>query len=265
MRKTVINFIRKHFYGYGLSKVFGLGLQKWYHRQLYKSVGGKVQVHGLTLHLDEKDSMQLATGRTKEPETIDRLKQDLKEGMVFIDAGAHVGYYTLLASKLVGKKGKVIAYEPSEHNYEVLKKNVETNNLENVDFYQYAVSEKDGTATFWLSEISTEDNSLFKDTNSAEGLTVKSVKLDTHVKHKVDFMKVDVEGAEHLVLQGAEKIILKDKPVLIVEYRITEERKPQFLELLLNHGYYFEMLDASFSREGYSCNIYATPRKDLNA
>jgi FkbM family methyltransferase len=85
-------------------------------------------------------------GRAWEPEMTEEFRRRVKPGMTLADIGANVGYYTILASRLVGPTGKVLAFEPDEDNLAYLRKNLAENGCGNVQVYPFAVGAKDGEA-----------------------------------------------------------------------------------------------------------------------
>ncbi len=156
-----------------------------------------------------------------EPELI-YLEKVLSSKAVFIDVGANLGIYTLVASKLVGRAGRVIAIEPSVQSFPALQKNIAVNRLTNVLPLSVALAEK--TAKTWLHHgINPGQNSFGKDP-SCNGVgeevvteTLDSVLLQASVDH-VDLIKMDVEGAEELVLRGASRVVTSERPVIIFEF-----------------------------------------------
>lgn len=159
--------------------------------------------------------------------TVTLIKKLLKEGMTFVDLGAHRGYYTLLASKLVGEKGRVFAFEPAPENFALLARNVK--GRRNVSLVQKAVSNKSGTAKFFLSPDDSVTHSLYKVGDNRQWVEVEVTNLDEFFKDKdsnIDFVKMDIEGAEMNALEGMTKTIRENKNLGI----ITEFR-PRFLEI----------------------------------
>lgn len=156
-----------------------------------------------------------------EPE-LTYLEKVLTSSEVFIDVGANLGVYTLVAGKLVGPAGRVIAIEPSVQSFPVLEKNLTLNRLTNVLPLSVALSEKAGRT--WLYHgINPGQHSFGKDP-SCNGVgeevvteTLDSVLLRASVQH-VDVIKMDVEGAEELVLRGATRVVTLDRPVIIFEF-----------------------------------------------
>jgi len=151
----------------------------------------------------------LLTG-TWEPYTTDILKRILREGMIIVDIGANIGYYSLLAASLVGETGRVYAFEPEPHNYNLLKRNISANGYTNIEAHQKAVSSKAGKRALYVGTQS-GTHSLF----NVRETTTKSVMVDLVVmdeffrerKKNVDIVKVDVQGAEMDVLMGMQNVI----------------------------------------------------------
>lgn len=139
----------------------------------------------------------------------------VKEGGVVWDVGAHVGFYSLLASILVGPAGRVVAFEPWPENIVYLKKHLYLNRLENVTVVEKAVSDCTGEA--WFQEGSCRSTGHL----SPQGtLKVKTIRLDDFVQENPalapDYLKIDVEGAELAVLAGAEKLLADFRPTIFL-------------------------------------------------
>jgi len=138
-------------------------------------------------------------------------KELVAEGMNVIDIGANIGYYTLLAAKLVGERGKVFAFEPEPRNYALLLRNVEVNGYKNIIPLQKAVSSKSGKAKLFLDKVESGAHSIYKvRKNNTEAIMVDAVSLDGFFEGKkcpIDIVKVDVEGAEMTILLGMTKIV----------------------------------------------------------
>jgi FkbM family methyltransferase len=131
---------------------------------------------------------------------MDKLARDVRPGMTVFDVGAHTGYYTLAMSRLVGRDGKVYAFEASWRNARTLVRHLQLNNISNVAVINAAVSDCRGVARF------DDNNSDYTGRLSSTGLQqVKTVRLDDYPTP--EFIKMDVEGAEASVLRGAQRII----------------------------------------------------------
>lgn len=176
-------------------------------RILFGPVRGKFWIVGASrnaywLGLYERDKVKLFT-------------EKIHQGDVVYDIGAHVGYYSLLASKKVGKNGCVIAFEPHPTNLHFLYRHLELNRCQNVRVMEAAVAKSSGTSFFRLHP-SRSMGSL-----TAEGeLQVKMVGLDELLSKQElpvpQCLKFDIEGAELLALEGARKLISTTHPKLFV-------------------------------------------------
>ena len=135
----------------------------------------------------------------------------VKKDDVVYDIGANVGFYTLLASELIGPNGRVFAFEPLPRNIFYLKKHIKLNKLNNIAIIEAAVSDKKGVLNF--SEY--ESNATGRLGKEGQ-LKVSSVVLDDLLKDgKIlppNVLKIDVEGAEAEVLKGAGDILSKHRP-----------------------------------------------------
>jgi FkbM family methyltransferase len=149
-----------------------------------------------------------------ETREVEFIRKQLQAGDVFLDIGANAGFYTIIASKIVGSSGHIYAFEPGIAELEMLRRNIANNNLTNVTIVERAVSNEKGTAKFFISNDGAM-NSLAK-TNHPEQIvkgfqTVETTTLDDFIKDfglsQVNFIKIDVEGAEHLVFEGAKQFI----------------------------------------------------------
>ena len=140
----------------------------------------------------------------------------VSKSSVVYDIGAHVGFYTLLASELVQADGKVIAFEPVPRNLHYLKKHIDMNHCANVMVVDAAVSDKSGTCLF------DEDLSNYTGHLSESGnLIVRVVSIDELLMGgKIpapDYIKIDVEGAELLVLRGTKSTLSNYSPKIFLE------------------------------------------------
>jgi FkbM family methyltransferase len=155
-----------------------------------------------------------------EPE-LGYLEKILSPGMTFVDAGACYGIYALAASKLVGKEGRVLAFEPASRAFQVLEENIALNRLANVLAYRVALTEKKGKG--WLyHHANVGCDSLGRDQSFTEsGEEIATDTLDNFLRNlslsRVDVIKMDVQGAEELVLRGASAIVKAQHPIVIFE------------------------------------------------
>lgn len=184
--------------------------------------------------------LELLTGR-HEPETGMQLRRLIKPGMTVLDIGAHVGYYTRMASDIVGEKGRVIAFEPNPHNHAMLKRN--TGNRSNVTLMQVALAEEEGTAELYDYLMMSASGSLHydetlrdvqlsttqRDVDFAPRLdsdfqpktyTVRTASIDSLMQDvdvsSVDVIKMDIEGAEMGALRGMKQTIANSPELALV-------------------------------------------------
>jgi FkbM family methyltransferase len=162
--------------------------------------------------------------------------QTITKGSVVFDIGAHVGFYTLLASMLVQSQGRVFAFEPLPRNAIYLSEHVRINNISNVQIVKAAVTNTCGQLYF--DDIA--GNSMGKIADSGR-IQVKAVSIDELVADGTiplpNFIKIDVEGAEYLVLTGAQQTLIKAQPTLFLATHGNEVHR-QCCDLLIAMGYH---------------------------
>lgn len=169
------------------------------------------------------------------------LEKTIVEGSIVFDLGGHVGFYTLLASELVGPNGKVFVFEPVPRNLFYLKGHLRLNHVSNVTVVEAAVSDRGGKVSF-EEGINSSVGHI-----APEGkLQVKTVVLDELIfKRELptpDYIKIDVEGAEMLALSGAKSLLTNAHPVIFLAThgpRIHQE----CCHLLESLGYKLEPID----------------------
>ena len=156
------------------------------------------------------------------------LSGHLSTGMTFVDVGANNGYFSLMASKMVGPNGTVISVEPSPANYSRLLVNKDINSLTNVRTYNVAMSNNRGFDTMHFG-IDDGQDTLVLPRRQKKSQVVQTTTLDTLLAGtQPDFIKIDVEGYEPEVIEGGNYVLSKsNKLVLSVEYnkQIIRERK----------------------------------------
>ena len=209
----------------------------------------------------------------------------LKPGMTVLDIGAHHGLYTLLASRRVGRTGKVIAFEPSPRERKALRLHLKINSCSNVTVQSQALSDENSQGTLHVVEAwAAGCNSLRPPDVPAKTSPVKVEveRLDdwlaNHQIEQVDFIKLDVEGAELAVLLGAANLLeRRPRPVIIAEVQdiraaawhyaarvivtMLEGRDYTWFQIS-EHG---TLLEIETRRQTFDVNIVAIPneRKEL--
>lgn len=204
-----------------------------------------LQDNGLVCFINTKDLIGWKIFFTGEYErdTNRVLEQYVKDGDVVIEAGANMGSETLLLSRLTGK-GKVYGFEPNPYTFDRLKTNVSINELNNVEVFDLALGEKNGDISFHIypkNFCNAGMSSKYMDTPLTRKITVPQQTLDTFVEaqniRKVDFLKMDIQGAEMDVLMGATATIAKHKPTIFLEaFTIYNDINAMYAELT-KYGY----------------------------
>lgn len=139
----------------------------------------------------------------------------VRPGMTCFDIGANVGFYTLLLSQLAGPEGAVVAFEPVPGNCRFLRQHVKMNSCGNVAVQELALADLDGIARFDTTADSSQGH-----LSALGSLSVNCARMDSLIAAGAisppNLMKVDVEGAEAAVLQGAVEVLARHKPVIFL-------------------------------------------------
>lgn len=174
----------------------------------------------------------------KEGGVVEIVRDYLNPGDVFVDAGAHIGYYSIIAAELVGPSGEIIAFEPHPDHAERVRKNAKLNDFD-VRVEESALSSESNTAELSLADRG-GGHSLTKDGGNTIEITTRS--LDEYSNSEAvtpDLVKVDVEGAEYDVFRGMSELMTDTQPAIICEVhpgRLNADLKEMF-EFLSEHGY----------------------------
>lgn len=134
----------------------------------------------------------------------------LNKDSIFVDAGAHIGFFTVRVAKVCRH---VYAFEPNPESIEILRKNLELNKITNVTVHEVALGSSRSSTKLYLGDTT---STLFPRTDR-KTIEVEVVPLDEMVEH-CDVIKVDVEGYEGEVVAGAKRLIEKSKPIWVIEH-----------------------------------------------
>jgi FkbM family methyltransferase len=208
-------------------------------------------------------------GKNREVKSMQLFERLIDTDNIVLEIGGHIGYLTTFFASCVGHKGEVFVFEPGINNYPYLEKNV--SNFKNINLYQKAVSDIDGELSFYLEDFSGQNNSILPDykgikmnqKNANVSVVQKEVKvqsvtvdsfLDT-IDKKPNFIKIDVEGAEKMVLIGMKNTLSYMKPLLMVE--ITHD-KAEVMTMLHEYGYtlFNENMDEIKHSENIDANTF---------
>jgi FkbM family methyltransferase len=177
---------------------------------------------------------------TAEPHLQRIIRKYVSPGQIVYDIGANIGYVTLSLAKLVGPHGRVFAFEPVPKNIESLRRTLEANRLTTVKLLEAAASNTSGDAIIRMTEnLSTPSLVWHRKNPASKELIIKTVVIDHLVEAgespRPSFVKIDVEGAEGLVLRGMRNTILAANPVLFIE--CSEIGRQISCDLLRESGY----------------------------
>ena len=178
-----------------------------------------------------------------------------RPGMTVVDVGANLGYFTVLASRLVGPEGRVIAVEPNSDNCRLLLSSLRDQGITNVDLLPVACDTATGWA-YYSSHVGSNGGLVEgHDLLARPGVVVPTFRLDDLVTGPVGLLKLDVEGAEGRVVRGAAALIERDRPIVTTELkremleRVSEMSLRDYLGLFEHLGYRATMLNARSGTE----------------
>lgn len=175
------------------------------------------------------------------------LSKLFKPGSVALDVGANIGYYSIFLEKAL-KCRKVLAFEPSPRELEQLHENLELNNCSVVQVISMALGDHMGTTEFYLSKMNFGRNSITEIKKASEKVSVSITTLDdylsNHPEDSVELIKIDIEGAEALMLKGASGTIEKYRPIILfeswlIDSGVFEEINCEATTIIRNHRYEF--------------------------
>jgi FkbM family methyltransferase len=206
---------------------------------------------GFRMKLDLQDPEQLKVyfyGHYHERYEAELVRRLLKDDDGFWDVGANVGYFTLVAATALANRGQIVAFEPGENAFARLVENISLNAYDNIKTFQLAVSDREGEAVLHvLGDIADSSASLYP-AGPAQGIeeVCRTVSLD-HFRREEDLsppdlIKLDVEGAELAVLQGARELMAATPPLLLVEMeeknlRAAGASREAIRQFLAGYGY----------------------------
>jgi len=253
MRKILLSIFKigiKLLSGHGLGEIYPVGVT--YHFLIRHLKSNVAEVNGHKMFLDSKDSLGLSVFGVHEPFATELIKKEVMKGDVVLDIGAHIGYYTLIFAKLVGEEGKVFAFEPAPDNSALLEKNIKINGYRNVLVVEKAVSNKTGKLKLYLSEEDSADYRIYNSHDDRRSIEIEAIRLDDYFwdyDGKIDFIKIDINGAEGEALQGMSNLLKKNKnakiltafwPIGLKSFGIEPE---EYLKLLIEYGFKLHLIN----------------------
>jgi FkbM family methyltransferase len=178
---------------------------------------------GAGLKLRFPQNLDYVSGSSEKP-VQDAMAEHVKRDSVFYDVGANVGFFSLLAARLVGPGGRVHSFEPVSENAASVRENARLSGLSNVTVHEVAVGRAGGSQELLLTAWdggATLSTSVVKPPNPSGRRVVRLVALDDYIKAErlpaPHFVKIDVEGAELDVIEGMARTIAESRPALLYE------------------------------------------------
>lgn len=170
----------------------------------------------------------------------DALKERLKTGDTFFDVGANAGFFTLIASRLVGPTGKCIAFDPSPENASCISEQVLLNGFQNCTVVQEAIADSQGEADFYFATPGSPEGRLGSGQDGEQEIKVKTATLDDACQRfgAPAFVKMDIEGGEALALRGASQLLREARPSWLIELH-SDECERDVREILSAAAYDF--------------------------
>jgi FkbM family methyltransferase len=223
------------------------------------------QAAGLFLSIDPRYEAQYGAG-LHEKSLLECLASHLRQGEVFYDVGAHIGFVTLVGARLVGLEGKVFAFEADPENSSRVLDHARMNSLPQIEVVRSAVWSECKTLSFERASDASSRNTgavvqPAENSNAAEVISIQAVTLDRFAEeHRApNVIKIDVEGAESEVLKGAEAVFREAKPMLICEVHHAEACAA-VSEWLARRDYRWEWLGQEAQFPGH---LLARPRRTI--
>ena len=170
--------------------------------------------------LDEKDSLELLK-RPFESNEVNLVQKVVKKGDRVFDIGANIGFYTTLFSSLVGPAGEIIAFEPDPTNRLILQENLTANHCANTTIYELGVSDKTSSVLLHLCDNNQGMHRIYDSICcGVETIKIDCVALDDFLSTEqlIDFIKMDIEGAEYKALAGMSRILNQEDLILLIEF-----------------------------------------------
>ena len=231
---------------------------RWFSRQQFRPVIGpvvrtstswlrnrpRVVAHGRAagMRIDPAGANAGYALGTTEPLVQDVFAEQVKSGYVVWDIGANIGFYSLIAARLVGD-GEVVAFEPLPANVAAIRRNIELNGVTNVKVVSLALADTEGRADLqihseqtWAKLDTTADTAFQQELDVAGHVSVELSTIDRQLQTlpAPDLVKIDIEGAEVAALRGASELLATCRPIVICELHGTNAAVSELLE---SHGY----------------------------
>jgi FkbM family methyltransferase len=227
-----------------------------------------VDAQGIRLYISEEDKVcaSLRVSGEYEPGVTALLRRVLRPGTNFVDVGANIGFFSVVASRLVGAEGRVFAVEPYPYNVKLLLANLALNRCRNVEVFPFAAAS--APQVFCYDDSAGNSGQILEPSEMArlDDCLVSAMPLDRLIPGdcSIQVVKMDVEGAEYLALQGMKKTCSAHRPLLISEIAadfLRDVSKASLTEylmaLLVDEGYRLAIIGVDGTLHHYRRDIPA--------
>jgi FkbM family methyltransferase len=202
----------------------------------YAFAGGEIY-----LDVEHSPAMLARAEGRYEPTKVELIQRYLSPGMCFVDVGANMGDFSLIAAKTMGDVGRVLAFEPSPDNCMWMRRSIKLNSYECIDLYEMALSDSSGEATLYLGNRVGRHSLVPRDPEHGTiDVPVKTLDeaLEAAAQTRVDMVKIDVEGAELQVLRGAVATFGATDPMMVmVDLHPARAAAAEVCSLLVEYGF----------------------------
>jgi FkbM family methyltransferase len=244
-------------------------------RRMLGSIEHQVAPTAFTVQLSDQDAVSCRVGDVEllcdaadaavtpglrsgayEPHLTAVFERHCRSGMTVVDVGANLGYFSLLAARLVGPSGRVVALEPNSENCRLLLSSLRRSGVSNVELLPVAADQAPGWA-YYSTHVGSNGGLIDDDGDllARFGVVVPTFRLDDLVDVRVGLLKMDVEGAEGRVVAGATRIIEQDRPIITTELkeemlqRVSSRSVADYLGYFGDLGYQPSLLDKQSGAE----------------
>lgn len=204
----------------------------------YEFAGGLIY-----LDVDESPMMRRRAEGTYEPAKVAALQRLLEPGMTFVDAGSNKGDFALIAARVMDDSGRVVAFEPSPENCRWIRKSIELNGYRCIELHELALSDSDGRARLYLGDRSGWHSlvEMRAAEGAADSIEVEARTLDSALAGAApDVLKIDVEGAELRVLDGAKRTLADTRlSAVLIDVHPDRVDPGAVCDVLASHGFSF--------------------------
>jgi len=217
-------------------------------------------VYGHHMRLDPDDqimSPELSDRGTRETFETELMGRLVRPGDTVLDVGANIGYYTLQFARQVGPQGHVFAFEPDPQNFALLKLNVRQNGYANVTLVPKAVAARSERRRLFRNRDNRGDHRIYASGDDRESVDIETVALDEFFagdSRPIDFVKMDIQGAECEALSGMQSLLARNRHLrMFTEFwprgmRLCGSDPEQFLRRLLELGFEVRVIDEQTER-----------------